>query len=115
MVRAELLRRSALSAPTEDNVVRYAEAVLEIPCPDHVVQSGHATPGEHLRAMWRGDRSTVTIASRGSYKTLTTAAGEFLLALHRGVQLLHFAQYESQSNQGAQLPAKKRRGLSTII
>jgi hypothetical protein len=99
MVIAELLRRAALTVPTEDVLVRYAEAVLQIPCPDQPVQPGHDTPGGHLRAMWRGDSSTVTIASRGSYKTLTTAAGEFLLALHRGVQIIHFAQFEGQAFQ----------------
>ena len=98
-VRAELLRKAALSRPTEATIVRYAEQLLEIPVPDESVVSRHDTPGEHLRAMWRGDASTVSIASRGSYKTLTTAAGEFLLALHRGVQILHFAQFESQSQQ----------------
>ncbi|MHC4165285.1 MAG: hypothetical protein ACYSUM_24505 [Planctomycetota bacterium] len=99
MVKTELLRRAARTAPTEANVVGYTQALFEIPCPDHVVQPGHDTPGEHLRAMWRGDGSTVSIASRGSYKTLVTAGGEFVLALHRGLHILHFAQYESQSSQ----------------
>ncbi len=98
-VQTELLRKVARTAPTEKGIVSYTKAVLQIPCPDTTVQKGHDTPGAHLRAMWRGDSSTVSIASRGSYKTLTTAAGEFLLALHRGVQILHFAQYESQSQQ----------------
>jgi len=98
-METELLRRAALTVPREENLVAYAENVLFVPCPDAAVVPGHDTPGEHLREMWRGDASTVTIASRGTFKTLTTAAGEFVLALHRGVRILHFAQYESQAEQ----------------
>jgi hypothetical protein len=98
-VETDLLRRAARSLPTEATLVAYIERVLRIPCPDTVVVPGHQTPGDHVRAMWRGDRSTVTIASRGSFKTLLTAAAEFLLALHRGLRIIHFAQYDSQAEQ----------------
>lgn len=99
MLRVELRKRAARTAPRDESLVAYAEALLEIPVPKHPVQKSHQTPADHLEAMWRGDRSTVSIASRGAYKTLTTAAGEFLLGLHKGARILHFAQFESQSIQ----------------
>ena len=83
--------------PTAAELPFFIEAMLQQPCPD--LGPGIDSPAEVARELWTGKRSVLLAAGRDSFKTLTVAGVEFLLAHFDGMQILHFGAYERQAKQ----------------
>lgn len=96
-------RRVALSLlagiePAVTDVAEYARHLFGIPVPESPF-GDMDSPADFLRELWIGNQDVVCTASRDSYKTLTVAAAEFLLAHYRGVQVLHYGAREFQAKR----------------